>query len=238
MFNLRDLGGHEAAGGRVRSGVLFRSNALVGLDDDERDALARLGLQTAVDLREPGERDAEPVDLDRAVGRVRQLAVLEFRPDPTIPVELREFNYWVLANRAPRLAAAVGLLSRDEVLPAVYFCSTGKDRTGILSALILSALGVGDEDVALDYARTEELIPAWYHAKARERARAMGFEGEWPSEAMGAPAPLMREVINWLRSEHGGAAEFLLANGLTEDELSSLRSRMMEPQPRVLRLVR
>src|SRR5262245_43820462 len=125
--------------------MLLRSNALVDLDEADRERLAEIGIRTAVDLREPGERGAEPSDLAAAGVQLHEVAVVDGSVGE-IGIDLLAFNEWMLRERGDRLVEVIRLLSARDALPGVYFCSTGKDRTGMISALILSALGVDDND--------------------------------------------------------------------------------------------
>lgn len=228
MFNYRDLGGHAVPGGRIRTGLLFRSNAVVGLAADEA---ARLGLRTAIDLREPGERDAEPATVGAAV--VHELVVID--GDPEAPYRLHEFTHWVVEQRGHAIADAVRVLA-DAELPAVFFCSSGKDRTGMLAGLLLSALGVSDEAVAEDYGRTERLLPESYYELALARSRRAGLPEGAELGDLGSPPALMAEVLAGVAERHGGAAGYLVHHGLPVADLDRLRSRLVEqagpPVPR------
>jgi protein-tyrosine phosphatase len=213
----------------VRRRVLFRSNALVGLADAERMTLAQLGLRTVVDLREARERDVEPVELGSEIA-VKPMALMELAPGTDVPWTLREYYEWLVTTRAERLATTVGALARS-TMPAVFFCSTGKDRTGVLNALILSALGVSDAEVARDYQRSEKLIPAEYHQKALERSLAAGMRGDMPSSGLSSPASVMLELLDGLRSRFGGATEYLLAHGLPVADLQRLHAVLVAREP-------
>ena len=220
MFNYRDLGGHQVPGGRIRTGLLFRSNAVVGLDADEA---AKLGLRTAIDLREPGERDAEPATVGTAV--VHQLVVID--GDPEAPYTLHGFTHWVVEQRGHAIAGAARVLAHAE-LPAVFFCSSGKDRTGMLAGLLLSALGVADEAVAEDYGRTARLIPESYHALALARSQRAGLPEGTELGDLGSPPELMAAVLANVAERHGGAAGYLIHHGLPPADLELLRTRLVE----------
>ncbi|HVE26056.1 MAG TPA: tyrosine-protein phosphatase [Sporichthya sp.] len=221
MFNYRDIGGHPVPGGRLRPGLLFRSNAVVDLDADQ---VAALGIRTAIDLREPGERDHEPATLGTAV--VHVLPVID--GDPSAPYTLRGFTHWVIEHRGAAFAEAVRTLAHAD-LPAVFFCSSGKDRTGMLAGLLLSALGVADEAVIEDYARTERLMPESYFELALARSRRAGLPEGSRVDDLGSPPELMATVLGDVADRHGGAAAYLLDHGLQTADLDRLRARLVEP---------
>lgn len=219
MFNYRDIGGHAVPGGRIRTGLLYRSNAVVGLGAAEAEAL---GIRTALDLREPGEREAEPATVGAAV--VHVVPVID--GDVTAPPTLYEFTRWIVEHRGRSFADAARLLAHSE-LPAVFFCSSGKDRTGVLAGFLLAALGVADEDVVQNYAKTESLMPESYYELAMARSRRAGMSGESGIADLGSPPALMAEVLATAGERHGGAAGYLVAHGLAAEDLDRLRSRLI-----------
>lgn len=220
LFNYRDLGGHAVPGGRLRTGLVFRSNAVVGLDAEVAHGL---GLRTAIDLREPGEKHAEPATAGAAV--LHELAIID--ADPGAPHTLEGFTRWLVESRGPALADVVRLLAH-EPLPAVFFCSSGKDRTGVLSGLLQSALGVADTDVVDDYAETERRMPQSYHAIAMARSRRAGLPEATAAIGLGSPPELMVEVLTGVRERHGDATGYLLDHGLAPADLDRVRSRLVE----------
>jgi protein-tyrosine phosphatase len=219
VFNYRDLGGHPAQGGRMRTGVLYRSDAVAGLD---AETAANLGLRTAIDLREKGEKDAEPATVGPA--RVHELPVID--ADPAAPYTLTGFTRWLVESRGNAWADAVRLLAH-EPLPAVFFCSSGKDRTGVLSGLIQSALGVADDAVIADYAETERRMPPEYAELAMVRSRRAGLPEDVAMDGIGSPPELMADVLAGVRARHGDAATNLTDHGLAADDLDRLRSRLV-----------
>jgi protein-tyrosine phosphatase len=226
-FNFRDLGGYRAGTGVTRSGVLMRSDALVSLGQPGREALHALNLRTAIDLREPVERELDPPDLADLEISVRSWPLVDSGLDLHSLKDLPDFYRELLGTCGERFAGAVRLLSRPAALPAVVFCSAGKDRTGLLCALILSALGVGDDDVAAEYALTESLVRGEFRARLVARAQAVGLGEQALAVKLGAPAELMLEVLAELRSTHGGAGQYLVRHGLRPDELDSLRAALV-----------
>jgi protein-tyrosine phosphatase len=227
--NLRDLGGYNTGAGTTRRGLLLRSDAPVGLDEAGLEALRRLNIRTAIDLREPVERDLDPAEFDGLGIEVRPWPIVDGGIDLHTLQDLPHFYRQILDTRGERLAGAIRLLSSADALPAVVFCSAGKDRTGLVSALTLSALGVGDSDVADEYALTEANMHGEFRRKVEARAIAAGLSEQALAAKLGAPAGLMLELLAELRETHGGAAKYLAAHGLREDELDSLRRVLVAP---------
>ncbi len=229
-FNSRDLGGKAAAGGIVRSGMVIRSDAPVRLGGEGRAVLAGLGVRTAIDLREPIERRLDPADLDGLGLDVRQQPILGNEFERLTTMSLDEIYRALLERRGANLTAAVQVFSEPGAAPALLFCSAGKDRTGLVSALLLGALGVSDDDIVADYARTELNMGGGFRAAVESRAIAAGINEQEMAVKVGAPPALMRELLAWLRDRHGGAAGYLLQNGLTQGELEALQRQLVEPR--------
>lgn len=225
LFNYRDLGGHAVRlegklAGRVRTGLVFRSNAVVGLDPEEA---AALGLRTALDLREPAEKHAEPATAGAAT--VHEIEIVA--GDPDAPYTLRPFTHWLVESRGDRFVEAVRLLA-NEPLPAVMFCSSGKDRTGWLAAIVQLAVGVDEAVVVDDYAETERRLPDDYRELALARSRRAGLPMDQPLVEFGSPPELMAVVLEGVRQRHGGAAQYLVDHGLDRKDLARLRERLVE----------
>jgi protein-tyrosine phosphatase len=229
-FNSRDLGGRQAAGGIVRTGVVMRSDAPLRLGEDGRRALAGLGLRTAIDLREPVERRLDPVDLEGLGLELRHEPILGEDFDVHTSMSLEEVYRALLERRSANLSAAVRVLSDPGAVPALFFCSAGKDRTGLVAALVLGALGVSEADIVADYARTERNMDGEFRSAIEARAIAAGISEQELAVKVGAPPALMRDLLAWLRERYGGVAGYLRHNGLTEVELESLRRRLVEPR--------
>jgi protein-tyrosine phosphatase len=229
VFNFRDIGGYETPAGPVRKGVLFRSSALADLDEADIERLRGAGLRTAVDLRQPAESEQAPAEVLEG-GFVLRQAPIGTASAIRRGSELREYYSEIFDVYGESLARAVSLLSDPTNQPAVFFCTSGKDRTGMLAAVILSALGVSDEDAAADFARTIELWPPEQTARAIAAAEASGLDRETVKLTIEAPPELMVELLQGLRARHGSAGEYLLAKGLREQELQALRSGLIETE--------
>jgi protein-tyrosine phosphatase len=183
--NARDLGGYTTIDGRlVRRGVLFRSNTLHRLSEDDVTVLGGLGLACVIDFRHPHERELAADRLPSpAPAHLVELPIFEPEHDvfvtigaafggrytPELMARLRtdhetggsaatmvELYRWFVSSPIARdtFGRAVRLIASADTLPLLFHCSAGKDRTGWLAAVVLSALGVDRHTVAADYLRT------------------------------------------------------------------------------------
>ncbi|MBS1368886.1 MAG: tyrosine-protein phosphatase [Lentisphaeria bacterium] len=169
-FNVRDLGGFEAAGGRkVKRRMVFRSDDLSGLSGRGKAVLEACGIRTVVDFRGGDEVRTAPNRLpgtvDRVVqlpiepGNVLELARLTCETGPQMMCEL----YRVLARSAQEMYwEFFRLLSNPENAPLLFHCSAGKDRTGFAAALFLLSLGVERETVFRDYLLSARFVKEKY----------------------------------------------------------------------------
>jgi protein-tyrosine phosphatase len=183
--NARDLGGYRTADGReVRRGLLYRSDSLQRLTDEDLGRLGDLGLGCLIDFRSPDEivaigadRLPEPpparvlalplhdpehdvfVSVGVLLGRVEAGAELAEHITYDATTVMLTLYRWFVTSAVARAAfgAALRTIADPSALPLLFHCTAGKDRTGWLSAILLSALGVDRATVFADYLRTNDL---------------------------------------------------------------------------------
>lgn len=234
VFNFRDLGGLPAADGRtVRCGVLFRSDSFHEAPAADVEYLAgELGIRRVLDLRSETEVDADSAGALARAGADYQQFPIGNGPGDAIAaapsgqrLALRYRQY--LEHFPDSLVGVLRAVAATDGEPTVIHCRAGKDRTGVAVALLLSVLGVSDEDVAADYALTGEAMD-----RILERLRASptyaANTSALPDEMYRAEAETMRRFLDELRERDGGAAAWLTAHGLTETELATLRTELLE----------
>ncbi|WP_299087312.1 tyrosine-protein phosphatase [uncultured Microbacterium sp.] len=223
-LNFRDVGGLPAAGFVTREGVLFRSGNLARLTDDGRGALGALGIRRIVDLREDDELARDPslvggLDIETVRAPLFLGSTASFF---THDVSLAEMYRGLIDDAAERIVEVVRAVLADQ--PVLVHCTVGKDRTGVAVALILAAVGVDEEAVIADYARTETLLPAERNERVVSFLRGLHPEAVHLEElATRSPAPVMRGMLADLSARFGAPVEYLRAHGLTDPEIVELR---------------
>ena len=229
-YNFRDLGGFAAAEGAItRWNKLFRSDALHRLDQDARDALCARGLALVIDLREQQELDESPSALDGVGHRVLHLPVFDGALDPDRPnLDLAVVYREMIGRHGGRLTRAVRAIATSGDEPTVVHCTAGKDRTGLVVALTLAAVGVDQRDIVADYAMTEILLAGDWTATMLEKMRTRGLPDGIDHHVINAsPAELMQATLESITDSHGGVREYLLAHGMTVAELDDLRAALV-----------
>lgn len=238
LLNVRDLGGLATPDGRrVRRRRLVRSDNLRGLTDAGAVALVReLSPALVLDLRTEAECAREGRGLAE-LEHVRYVN-LPLQPKAAINPEQVEqglattlYDDYVLQVRdnGPQLRAGLELLAEDGALPAVVHCTAGKDRTGVLVALLLDLLGVDREAVVADYAETTGNMPgilARIRASPYFRAHGLAAAPDW---IFGSEPSTMRDLLAFMDAEHGGTERWAVSSGLPGSALARLRARLLEP---------
>ena len=229
-YNARDVGGYPTADGRrIRWGALLRSDNLCRLTATGRQQLVDAGVLTIVDLRSENELEIDPPPYGAntgpgAVPLYFNLPVLDYDDQDTM-ARLRRVrgmgeDYCVLLDgfRRPigRVLQAIADAPPGGVL---VHCHAGKDRTGIVVALLLSLAGVPNDVIVEDYAASQgHLWPLW------EEQRRAGLAVVPPN----SPPEAMAELLEHLEREHRGAAGYMRAVGLDDEAIGRLRERLIE----------
>jgi protein-tyrosine phosphatase len=219
--NLRDLGGLVTVDGRrVRRGRLFRSDYPGFAEVDER-AAAELALATVVDLRRGTEAAVECVDWAARGVAHRRWPLTAGRE------QLWHARYPAYLSRRPEtVVGAVREAMRPEGHPVLVHCAAGKDRTGVIVALLLSVLGVREDDIVEDYMLSAASVePVLVRLLAMDLYSDMladsGVEDQRPR------AEYLRSLLGWVE-EKGGAEEWLMRNGAPEEEITAFRGAVLE----------
>ncbi|MDP5226164.1 MULTISPECIES: tyrosine-protein phosphatase [Arthrobacter] len=234
-YNFRGLGALPAAGRRTRDGVLYRSDALNLLNDQGRLVLRELRIGTVVDLRDDEEVAHAPSalsHLDVELLRGNVLAGALTRSLQEIP-SLTGLYRLIVTQGGPvavELARTVSANARRDRATLVH-CTAGKDRTGVMVAVLLDAVGVDREAIVADYALTEaNLAGPWLDgAKTLLAKLGVPLTEEVLQLVGGSPSGVMHGTLEHLDAGFGGAARYLGLHGLGADELDLLKESLLSP---------
>jgi protein-tyrosine phosphatase len=231
--NFRDLGGLPTADGRhTRRGVLFRSDGLWGLTTEDAEALEALGLHTVLDLRWPDEAERDgrwPFDES-----IRYVNVpffpnpVERPPDaPQRTVDFGAYYLWALDTAREQAVSAFEIIAAPNAFPLVFHCTAGKDRTGVLSALVLGSAGVTPEAIVADYASTSERMEALL-AKWRMNPTYAERIDSVPPEILAAHPETMRRFLDLLDERYGGPRGWARAAGVRDETVDGLAAALVQ----------
>jgi hypothetical protein len=191
LVNARDLGGTPVAQrGVVPYGRLFRGPPVAALSADGCSAFANLGIHTVVDLRVPSEVQSTP-----EAACVRERTAIVLAPLP-VPYSVSPQDYIADLDAYASIAAVFRVLGAPTAYPVYFHCTWGRDRTGIVAALILLALGASRDDIVEEYLLSSASV------------------GAYPRSLVAA----LEEV-----ERRGGIESYLTAVGVTPEQLAALR---------------
>jgi protein-tyrosine phosphatase len=224
--NFRDLGGYPAGDGmRVRWRVLFRSDALHRLTPEGADRLiGELGVGAIVDLRSTGEVEAEC----RGLLRERSPRYHPLTSDAKLADQLTLADrYFLMAEHAKGPIARVVATLAESPTPAVYHCAAGKDRTGVISAILLGLLGVREEIIVADYAATQQNLQEIVDRLLRSEGYREVLDS-LPADTMHAEPETMFSLLRQLRQRYGSIRGYARDIGLEDAAIDRLEARLLE----------
>jgi protein-tyrosine phosphatase len=236
VHNFRDLGGYQTDDGHsTRWGQLFRSDAMHDLTESDLEVLRKLGIVTIVDLR-----NADEV---RRVGRgLLANEPARFINAPVLAGAMMEerggdveFDDDYLATRYMQYLQGGGVafvralreMTVADNYPLIFNCFFGKDRTGVLAALVLGCLGVSREQIIADYAITASRVPFIVKKLSRDPAHKETIE-RTDARLLAADERTMTSFLDRLERDYGGALSWALSSGISSARLHVLSETLLE----------
>jgi protein tyrosine/serine phosphatase len=236
--NVRDLGGLPTEGGRTtRFGRVIRADSVRRLTDDGWSALVAAGVSRIIDLRVASELDSDPSrDVPVEVTHVPVLPEVD-APEwaeidaigdaaPNQAAATRDVYLEFLTRYGANFARAIAAVAEPSDGAVVVHCAAGKDRTGLVVALLLRLAGVASDDVAADYATSaanlRREIDEWVADAPDETERRRRVR-------IGAtPAAAMVGVLAEVERRHGSVASYLARAGMSDRDIERARARLVD----------
>ncbi len=224
--NTRDLGGLPCAAGFTRAGMIVRSDNVSSLNTAGIQAMWEYGVKAVLDLRsqkEIGNRPSpfEPVDYgphyihEPLVDDAFAAAMAE---TPALPDRYR----MMIDHRQEAFGEIFKTIARVDG-PLVFHCFAGKDRTGLVAAMLLSIAGVEPEVIAADYAQTDVQLAGryqeWLAAAPPERVDTMRDELRCPPE-------WILDSLGHVDEKWGGVEPYLAGAGVKPADLVRLKAKL------------
>jgi len=226
LLNARDLGGYPTRdGAETRWRSLLRADDLVQLTDAGLRAIADYGIETVVDLRWPEEVAASPSPISANLPHVRYHQISLLARTGAEWDELRDActkEMWkctVLDNARSELKTVLRVIANSSPAPLLFHCVAGKDRTGVIAALLLAIADVTPTAIAHDYAMsTTRLRDAYLQRYAKQDPAEV-------IEAVRCPEEGVHNMLAYLQ-QAGGIRSYLERIGLTDADVTRLRARL------------
>jgi protein-tyrosine phosphatase len=233
---VRELGGYPTEdGGETRWGAFLRADTLCKLTPNGEKALTDYGVRTIIDLRNPHELARDPHPFARQNGHGDGPTYLHLSLEDSEDKETNKAvadapsvgdGYVILLDRFRKQIASIIQAIGDAREGAVLFhCFGGKDRTGLIAAILLALAGVPYDVIAEDYAITDTYLQPFYAEVFREIGDDSA-QRERLERMFVSPPEAMHTVLSYLDREHGGVENYLLASGVTKEAIENIRSRI------------
>lgn len=246
--NLRDMGGYETEDGTcVSRGLVYRSNQLYNISVTDMLLLEKLNLKNDFDLRTVAERNAHPDELPVGVNNVwldvladdttnaaayiigllqdLQQANIELGNGQVEEMFKATYRQFITLESAKIAFGELFLSLGDEnELPALFHCTTGKDRTGWAAAALLTIIGVPEEVVMEDYLRSNEYILPMYETYIQQFIDAGGYPSI-PAAIFGVNEEYLDAAFDEMNTEYGSMENYFSEGlGITVEQQADLRN--------------
>ena len=235
-YNIRDLGGYTTAtGARIPWRRFLRADSLHRIHPQEITRLHAEGLRMVIDLRTETELSEAPnpfaafADVQFAnlplFDDLSPQALSQVQVEAAHPLEA--FYLRALETRAPAIRRILSTMAEVEEGAILFNCTAGKDRTGIIAALLLGIAEVDRGQIIRDYTLTAELIPDLV-AEFLDLSRARGGDVESYARLLESPAPAIAATLDHIDARYGSVAGYIDHIGLPSQDRNRLFRRLTD----------
>ena len=236
-YNVRELGGYPTQlGGHTRWRAFIRADNLARLTPEGKDDLVSYGVKTIIDLRDRREVQISPTIEIASLKNPTSLSIINIplmEMDGVSGAEnfdhltsIEELYLWMLGAFQNNIAYIMKEIANSKDGTVVFYCHSGKDRTGLIAAMLLDIVHVPRSVIAGDYALSARLLEpagdtifADFALTPERREKLEIF--------MGSPPGAILEALQYINSTYGSVADYLLSGGMTTDELHSIKARFL-----------
>lgn len=224
ILNCRDIGGYPTPYGVTKFGRFIRCGIVRTPENWEIEELNKLGIGTSIDLRGTYEAEETPLNLDRLVGAdVYNLPLFEFnvatREGMNLP--LAQIYAEIAENQMQNIAKVLNTIAEAKDGVILYNCFFGKDRTGILTMLLLSIAESSKEDIIADYQQTYTYIKPYILTHS---------DLLWDTDSTKhySLPETMEELIERIEAKHGSILGYIKAAGVSEEAIKKIKKKLCE----------
>lgn len=238
VLNFRDIGGYRTRDGHtIAWRRLFRSGELRHMTGDDLTKLREeIGLASVIDLRSDFEIKHQGMGLLSEAGiKYYNVSFISDGGDREGDARrfkefsnMGEFYVHLVRQKAfgGRIVAALEIIAEPENHPLVFHCAAGKDRTGILAAVLLSVLDVDDEDIKNDYCLSGPYIEALIN-RLKSESRVVDDSMKLPDFFWKTVPESMALLLATFRQEYGSTSDYLKAQGAEPSLIGRLRTTLL-----------
>ena len=239
ILNFRDLGGYRTADGRtVAWRHIFRGGNLLDMTTKDKARLREeLGLKTVIDLRNPSRQQRQrETDLLQEIGveylnipfRTSNKSFLNEKKIYACATDISQIYLYRVKRTAlgKRLVKALETISDREKHPVLFHCGIGKDRTGILTAFLLTLLGVSDDDIITEYSLSDPFMEEIRNRIVNNPATPQNVKNQ-PDFDWRARPESMESFLRALRKDYGSVTKYLISRGMAPELVEELRKALL-----------
>lgn len=244
--NLRDLGGlFTKEGYQLKWGMIYRSDKLSNITEEDFSRLFSLNLHSIVDLRTTWEAEDEPdqwpelekiqhIHIPVGEGTIKREEIMAHlqKPDFDAVALMREANRSFVEEYTDEYRQFFSLLLEEQNYPILYHCSAGKDRTGFASAIILAALGVDRKTIMDEYLLSNYYLFDSSEERLQQAALFYGIDHQLLRQLMEVKSTYLEEAFQAIEEKYGTVDQYLQEGlKLESEELEQLRQIMLYDYP-------
>ncbi len=224
ILNCRDIGGYPTPDGVTKFGRFIRCGIVNTPEDGEIAELNKLNIGTSIDLRGVYEAQETPLRLDRLDNAdIYNLPLFEFNvaTQEGMHLSLAETYEMVIDNYSDNIAKILNMIADAKDGIIMYNCFFGKDRTGILTMLLMSIAGVCREDIIADYQQTYTYIKPYILAHS---------DILWDNDSTKhySLPETMEELIDYMTCKYGSVIGYISAIGVSDDAVVKIKNRLLK----------
>ena len=245
LVNTRDLGGYAVSGGKItRYGVFLRTDCPVEASERDIQFLKDYGVTLSIDLRGNDEVERTPSVMKSVPGHtyvhlpinedhkiIKSDGTEKTGPKPNSPLPA-DFDlgdtYVGFLEEGHEWVRKVITLCANQPGCTMFHCFIGKDRAGLIAALILAAVGVCDTDILMDYSASMSCLRPKYNAMNSDHLPQKRGRPNYSWAFFGSVPESMETALCYLKEKYGGVVPFLLECGVKEEDIQRLRDKLLE----------
>lgn len=218
--NCRDLGGYPSKYGCTKFGRFIRCGTVDRPTENDIKKLKELNVTTVIDLRGDYEFQGRPNDIERLTENARHISLYELNvaEAKNIKITITKVYEYIIDGYKENIYSALKAVADAPDGAVLYHCFLGKDRTGILTMLLLTVAGVSEDDIVADYQLTYTYLENYMQTHA---------ETLWDTEPeMHYSLPqTMRSLLTYIKEKYGSVEDYIRQIGIGDEDIEKIRKR-------------